>query len=129
MSEQGDGPDQRWWQLPGAWLSEQKLWRDVLTRVLAGVITAAVVYVGAVLLGYLHTPELEAGALLTLGIAGGVLLVGIAVLLVTSLPARRRAGRGVLGRAVIAGVLVLAAIALVVGVVADVHGAGSAPSP
>lgn len=75
MSEQGDDPNLRWWQLPGAWLSDQKLWRDVLTRVLAGVVTAAIVYAGAVVLGYLHTPELEAGALLTLGIGGGVLLV------------------------------------------------------
>ncbi|QJU55161.1 hypothetical protein SCB71_19155 [Herbiconiux sp. KACC 21604] len=127
MSERGDGPNLRWWQLPGAWLSEQKLWRDVLTRVLAGVITAAIVYAGAVLLGYLHTPELEAGALLALGIAGGVLLVGIAVLLVASLPARRRAGRAVLGRTIAAGLLVVASIALVLGVIADVQGAGAAP--
>ena len=125
MSEQGDDPNLRWWQLPGAWLSERELWRDVLTRVLAGVVTAAIVYAGAVVLGYLHTPELEAGALLTLGIGGGVLLVGIAVLLVASLPARRRAGRGILGRAIVAGLLVIAAIALVAGVVADVQGGGT----
>ncbi|MCS5497884.1 hypothetical protein NY547_11610 [Cnuibacter physcomitrellae] len=76
MSDEDEGAPRPWWQVLGLWLTEQKLWRDVLTRVIAGVITAAVVYAGAVLLGYLHTPEIAAGASLALGIAGTVLTTG-----------------------------------------------------
>ena len=122
MSEGGEDPRLPWWQLPGTWLREQKLWRDVLTRVLAGVITAAVVYAGAVLLGYLHTPELAAGALLVLGIAGTVLLVGIAAGVLASLPARRRAGRSLVGRVITAVVLLAVAAVLAAGVAASVLG-------
>lgn len=110
------------WRLVGGWLREQKLWRDVLTRVIAGVITAACIYLGALLLGYLHTPEISAGLLLALGIASGVVLTSTAIALLASVGRRHEAGRPVLGRIITAIVLVIAAIAIVVGVVADVAG-------
>lgn len=110
----------RGWRLLGSWIREQKLWRDVLTRVVAGVITAAIIYAGALLLGYLHTPELAAGALLGLGIAGGGILVAIAVGLLVSLPGRRRAGLGILARSIIAAGLMIAAAGIVAGVIVDV---------
>ncbi|WP_440709939.1 hypothetical protein [Herbiconiux sp. YIM B11900] len=112
--------DPRGWRLLASWIREQKLWRDVLTRVLAGVITAAIIYAGALLLGYLHTPELAAGALLALGIAGGGILIAVAVGLLASSPGRRRAGHGILARIITAAVLVVAAAAIVTGVVIDV---------
>ncbi|WP_378143721.1 hypothetical protein ACFJGV_09845 [Cnuibacter sp. UC19_7] len=114
-----------WWRVLGEWLTEQKLWRDVLTRVIAGVITAAVVYAGAVLLGYLHTPEIAAGALLALGIAGVLILVAVAAGLLTSLPSRRRAGRPVVGHTVAAVVLLAAAVGVAVGVGGTVFASGA----
>lgn len=110
----------RGWKLLGGWFREQKLWRDVLTRVIAGVITAAIIYGGALLLGYLHTPELAAGALLALGITGGGILIAVAVGLLVSLPGRRRAGLGILARSITAAVLVVAAAGIVAGVIIDV---------
>jgi multisubunit Na+/H+ antiporter MnhB subunit len=107
------------WHRPLEWLREEKLWRDVVTRVIAGVVTAAVVYAGALLLGYLHTPELGATALLVVGIGGAVLLLAGAAAVLSSLPPRVRAGRPVVLRVAVAVVLVLAAGAVVAGVVTD----------
>lgn len=67
-----------WWQLPPLWLRQQKLWRDILTRVLAGVITAAIIYIGALMLGYLDSPVIKGGALLAVGLSVSALLIAAA---------------------------------------------------
>ncbi|MCS5733389.1 hypothetical protein [Herbiconiux daphne] len=107
------------WRWPVEWVREEKFWRDIGTRVLAGVITAAVVYLGALLLGYLHTPEIGAGLTLALGIAGGGILVAIAVGVLATIPARARSERPFAGRIVTALILVVLAIALVLSVVTE----------
>ena len=110
------------WELPLTWLREEKFWRDILTRVVAGVLTAAIIYLGALLLGYLHTPELGATVLLALGIAGALLLLAIAGAVLRSV-LRRPAGSPLpVGRIVVIVILGIAAVALVVGVVSDVVG-------
>jgi len=107
------------WYWPAAWMREEKFWRDIGTRVLAGVMTAAIIYGGALLLGYLHSPEIGAGLLLALGIAGGGLLIAVAAGLIAGLPARVRTGRPFAARITVAAVLVVAAVSLVVAIVAD----------
>ena len=91
---------------------------------IAGVITAGVIYAGALLLGYLNSPEMSAGALLVVGIAGAGLLVSIASALVASLPRRGREGLPRLGRGITAAFLGLAAAAILIGVIADITRAG-----
>lgn len=107
------------WGWVGTWLREEKFWRDIGARVLAGVLTASIVYVGALLLGYLHTPEIGAGLLLALGIlACGSLLAG-AVALARSARSRRKAGANGTARILLAVLSVLAAVAIAVGVLSD----------
>lgn len=104
------------WGWVGTWLREEKFWRDIGARVLAGVLTAGIVYAGALLLGYLHTPEIGAGLLLTLGVlACGSLLAG-AVALARS---RGKAGANGTVRIFLAVLSVLAAVAIAIGVLAD----------
>jgi hypothetical protein len=110
------------WRWPGQWMSEEKFWRDIGTRVLAGIVTAAVVYLGALVLGYLHTPEIGAGVKIALGGLAVVLLGGGAATLLAGVPARSRGGRPVVARIVTAVLLVLVAAALVVGVATDILG-------
>ncbi|MCS5713688.1 hypothetical protein NVV95_03875 [Herbiconiux sp. CPCC 205716] len=119
MTEPELPPPLRAWQLPGQWLREEKFWRDIGTRVLAGVLTAAIVYLGALVLGYLHTPELGAGLALLLGLAGSAVLLLVAIVLVSRMPARRRSGRPVALRLVVAVLLVLGAVSLAAAVIAD----------
>lgn len=119
MPDDTDIPRPSPWGWVGAWLREEKFWRDIGARVLAGVLTAGIVYVGALLLGYLHTPEIGAGLLLTLGIlACGSLLSG-SVALLRHARARARAGTRAAARIPIAVLLLLAAGAIAVGVVSD----------
>ena len=120
MPEETPEPRTAPWFRPVLWMREEKFWRDIGTRVLAGVITAVVIYLGALVLGYLHTPEIGAGLELALGIAGGGVLVAIAVGLLVSVPARARTQRPFSGRIVTAVVLVLLAVALVLAVVSDI---------
>ncbi len=120
MPEETTSAPTRPWRWPAVWVREERFWRDIGTRVLAGVITAAIIYVGALLLGYLHTPEIGAGLLLGFGIAGGCILIAIAAGLAVGIPARWREGRPFAGRIIAAAVLVVAAAALVVAIVADV---------
>ncbi|MBB3158109.1 hypothetical protein FHS07_001805 [Microbacterium proteolyticum] len=119
MHDDTDVPPLSPWGWVRTWLREERFWRDIGARVLAGVLTAAIVYAGAVLLGYLHTPEIGAGLLLALGIfACGSLLVGSAALL---RHARRRAvaGESGAGSIVAAVLLVCAVVAIAIGVVSD----------
>ncbi len=108
------------WGWAGVWVREEKFWRDIGARVLAGVITAAIVYAGALLLGYLHTPEIGAGLLLGLGIVACGSLVAGSITLVRGARAGRRAGGAGGTRVVLAVVLLFAAIAIGTGVVTDV---------
>jgi hypothetical protein len=107
------------WGWVGVWVREEKFWRDIGARVLAGVITAAVVYSGALLLGYLHTPEIGAGLLLAVGIVACSALVTGGVHLLRSARSRDRAGisRGWL--ITVSMVLLLAAVAIAIGVATD----------
>lgn len=119
MPDDIDIPRPSPWGWVGTWLREEKFWRDIGARVLAGVLTAGIVYAGALLLGYLHTPEIGAGVLLTLGIfACGSLLAG-SVALIRRARARARAGTRDAARIAIAMLLALAAGAIAVGVVSD----------
>ncbi|KQR25353.1 hypothetical protein [Microbacterium sp. Leaf151] len=108
------------WGWIGVWVREEKFWRDIGARVLAGVVTAAIVYAGALLLGYLHTPEIGAGLLLGLGIVACAGLVAGSATLVRSARARRKAGASGGARVVLAVVLLFAAIAIATGVATDV---------
>jgi len=107
------------WGWIGAWVREEKFWRDIGARVLAGVITAAVVYAGALLLGYLHTPEIGAGLLLGLGIVGCGILGAGSLALLRSFRARGRAGMPRGSRLALAIVLLAAAGAIAAGVATD----------
>jgi apolipoprotein N-acyltransferase len=109
----------RAWELPGQWLREEKFWRDIGTRVLAGVITAAIVYLGALVLGYLHTPEIGAGLALLLGLALSAALLLVAIALASRLPARRRSGGAIALRLAVAVLVALAALSLAAAVIAD----------
>jgi len=120
MPEETTPAPSRPWYWPAAWMREEKFWRDIGTRVLAGVITAAIIYCGALLLGYLHSPEIGAGLLLALGIAGGGILIAIAAGLLAGIPGRVRAGRPFAVRIVTSSVLVVAAVALVAAIVSDI---------
>jgi len=119
MTEPELPPAVKAWQLPGQWLREEKFWRDIGTRVLAGVITAAIVYLGALVLGYLHTPELGAGLALLLGLAVAVVLLLVAIVLGSQLPARRRSGGSIALRLAVSALLALAALSLAAAVVSD----------
>ncbi|MFB2580199.1 hypothetical protein ACEXQD_03035 [Herbiconiux sp. P15] len=107
------------WSLPAQWLREEKFWRDIGTRVLAGVITAAIVYLGALVLGYLHTPEIGVGVTIVLTAAVVALLLAGAGALFAGLRARSREGRPLAGRVAGAVLLVVLAVALVAAVAND----------
>lgn len=107
------------WRWPAEWMSEEKFWRDIGTRVLAGVVTAAIVYLGALVLGYLHTPEIGVGVTIALTVIAVLLLLAGVAALVGRVPSRVRAGRPIAARIVVAALLVVVAVALVVGVAAD----------
>lgn len=100
------------------WVREEKFWRDIGARVLAGVVTAAIVYAGALLLGYLHTPEIGAGLLLGLGIFACGTLVTASVALIRT-RSRTRVGGASVGRLALAALLLLAACAIAAGVASD----------
>lgn len=101
------------------WVREEKFWRDIGARVLAGVVTAAIVYAGALLLGYLHTPEIGAGLLLGLGVfaCGSLVAASVALLRGTRSPAS--AGGKSVGRLALAALLLLMACAIAAGVASD----------
>lgn len=120
MPVESDTPSTGPWGWVGVWVREEKFWRDIGARVLAGVVTAAIVYAGALLLGYLHTPEIGAGLLLGLGAFACGSLVAGSVALLNGSRSRRRAGRGVGARIALVVFLLLAAGAIAVGVVSDV---------
>ena len=120
MPVESDTPSTGPWGWVGVWVREEKFWRDIGARVLAGVVTAAIVYAGALLLGYLHTPEIGAGLLLGLGVFACGSLVAGSVALLSGSRSRRRAGRGVGARIALAAFLLLAAGAIAAGVVSDV---------
>lgn len=111
MTARDDPPHGKAWQLPLKWLQEEKFWRDIATRVLAGAITAAIVYAGALLLGYLHTPEIGAGVLMLLGVVGAAIFGAVGFTLLSGIPRRRREGR-TYGGPLAAAVLALAVAAL-----------------
>ncbi|WP_291045470.1 hypothetical protein [Herbiconiux sp.] len=119
MSDDSDEKRSSPWRWPAEWMSEEKFWRDIGTRVLAGVVTAAIVYLGALVLGYLHTPEIGAGVTIALAAIAVVLLLAGVAALVVRLPSRARAGRPIAARIVVAALLVVVAVALVLGVAAD----------
>lgn len=119
MPDDSETPPLGPWGWVGVWVREEKFWRDIGARVLAGVVTAAVVYAGALLLGYLHRPEIGAGLLLGLGIVGCGVLVSGSVALLRSARARGRAGMPRGSRFVLVVVLLLAAAAIATGVATD----------
>ena len=46
-----------WYKWPAEWRRDEKFWREVATRAIAGLIVVILGYVGAVLLGYLQKPD------------------------------------------------------------------------
>jgi len=119
MSDDLELPAGSAWRWPLQWVREEKFWRDIGSRVLAGVLTAAIIYLGAVVLGYLHTPEIGAGLLVALRLAAAALLGAIGAVLLRSVVLRSRSGRPRLGRLVASVLVLLAALVLVLTVVAD----------
>jgi hypothetical protein len=103
----------------GVWVREEKFWRDIGARVLAGVVTAAIVYAGALLLGYLHTPEIGAGILLGLGIFACGSLVTASVALLRRTRSAASAGGKSVGRLALAALLLLMACGIAAGVASD----------
>ncbi|MDO9396389.1 MAG: hypothetical protein Q7T71_07585 [Herbiconiux sp.] len=114
------------WRWPGQWMREEKFWRDIGTRVLAGVVTAAVVYLGALVLGYLHTPEVGEGVTIALAGAAAVLCALGAVAALRGVRRRTRAGRPFAGVLVIALLLALLAAGFLIGLVTDLVSAATA---
>lgn len=49
-------PPSKPWRWPGEWLRQESFWRDVGSRTLAGVFAGLLLYIGAVLLGYVQRP-------------------------------------------------------------------------
>lgn len=45
------------WRWPGRWIKDETFWRDIASRTFSGVIVAFCVYWGAVIMGYIKTPE------------------------------------------------------------------------
>ncbi|RKT36914.1 hypothetical protein DEU34_1444 [Microbacterium sp. AG1240] len=107
------------WAWPGEWVREEKFWRDIGARVLAGVVTAAIVYVGALVLGYLHTPEVGAGVMIVLIGAGALLLGSSGAAVLLGMRTRSRSGAHAVGRVLIGTLLIVLAVALVIGGIVD----------
>ncbi|WP_165817910.1 hypothetical protein [Microbacterium sp. Gd 4-13] len=107
------------WAWPGEWVREEKFWRDIGARVLAGVVTAAIVYVGALVLGYLHTPEVGAGVMIVLIGAGALILGSSGAAVLLGMRTRSRSGARAIGRVLIGTLLIVLAIALVIGGLVD----------
>lgn len=72
----------------------------------------AIVYAGALLLGYLHTPEVGAGLLLALGVFACGSLVAGSIALLRAARYRSSTGGNVGGRITLAVLLILAAGAI-----------------
>src|SRR4051794_40172973 len=53
-------PKQRRWL--AKWVKEESFWRDVITRTLAILISGAIIYIFALIVGYLHPPVGRSGA-------------------------------------------------------------------
>lgn len=119
MPDDNDTPQLGPWGWVGVWVREEKFWRDIGARVLAGVLTAGIVYAGALLLGYLHTPEIGAGLLIALGIVACTSVLTGSVTLVRRARTRARTGARSAAHLVFAAVLVLAAVGIAGGVVSD----------
>lgn len=118
MSEERETATRGPWGWVAVWVREEKFWRDIGARVLAGVFTAAIVYVGALLLGYLHTPEIGAGLLVLLGVLACASLGSGSVALLRS--TRSRASRAV--RVAVAVILLLAGVAIASGITVELLG-------
>lgn len=65
------------WRWPGMWFKDEKFWRDVGSRTLAAVFAAGVIYVCALLGGYVQRPNTA----LALGfVVGNIVLLGLSIL-------------------------------------------------
>lgn len=104
------------------WFREEKFWRDVGTRTFAGMFTAAILYLGALFLGYLGAPHVAGTVSVVIGIIFIVALALCALGVLRALPRRARAGQPLAGRlvllVVIAALLVLLVVVLLTGGVA-----------
>jgi hypothetical protein len=65
------------WQWPGQWVRQESFWRDVGTRTLSAVFAAGLVYVIAVILGYVRRPGVW--QIIAAG-SGGLAVVLIAII-------------------------------------------------
>lgn len=45
------------WRWPARWIKDEPFWRDIASRTFSGIFVAFVVYWGAVIMGYVKTPE------------------------------------------------------------------------
>lgn len=119
MAENSDERPVSPWAWPGEWVREEKFWRDIGARVLAGVVTAAIVYLGALVLGYLHTPEVGAGVMIVLVGAGALLLASSGAAILFGVRTRTRSGPRFVARLLIGMLLIALAIGLVIGGLVD----------
>jgi hypothetical protein len=56
------------WRWPGVWVRQESFWRDVGSRTLSAVFAAAIVYVFAIVAGYVSKPDVWPTILLLSGI-------------------------------------------------------------
>jgi L-asparagine transporter-like permease len=63
------------WRWPGEWVRQESFWRDVGTRTLGGLFAGVLLYVGAVMLGYVSRPDVWPLVLTTAAVGLWVSLV------------------------------------------------------
>lgn len=74
-------PSSPWYRWPAEWSRDEKFWRDVGSRTLAGIIVVFVAWLGAIAFGYLQKPEFVHNL-------GNVLMILALIGIVLSIPAQ-----------------------------------------
>ncbi len=88
--------DSRYWlRHPRQWLREPAFWREVTARTLATVAAAAVIYMAALLLGYVQRPTGQRLLVLTVSVGLYLLVLRVVLALVSGNAWLRRQRRGV----------------------------------
>lgn len=105
-----------WLRHPRQWLREPAFWREVTARALAAVAAAAVIYMAALLLGYVQRPTGQRLLVVTVGVGLYLLVLRVVLALVSGnawLRRQRRAVRQALRLLAFAAVVLLFTLTLV----------------
>lgn len=80
MSETSEAEKQsKPWQWPGEWMRDEKFWRDVGSRTIAGFIVVVLGYFSAIGLGYVQQPNYRRIVVVAIAVVFAVLMLAYAI--------------------------------------------------